>query len=99
MEYIVDQLDQSPLVHTRSMFGEYALYYDGIVVGFICDNTMFLKINPATVEILGENHEKGPAYPGSKDYYVLGDDVLEDKELFVRLVRVCEDNVKKIKRQ
>lgn len=95
MHYIVDQLNDSPLVKTRAMFGEYALYYDTVVVALICDDTVFLKINPSTIELLGEDYQKGQAYKGSKDFYKLGEEILEDKELFMRLVRYCSDEVKK----
>jgi len=99
MHYVVDQLNDSPLVKTRAMFGEYALYYDTVVVALICDDTVFLKINPSTTEILGEKYQKGPAYKGSKDFYVLDEDTLEDKELFLRLVKYCSDEVKKTKKR
>jgi TfoX/Sxy family transcriptional regulator of competence genes len=95
MEYVVDQLDSSPLVHTRAMFGEYALYYDETVVALICDNTVFLKINSGTEEILGDGYTKGLAYPTSKDFYVLDEDILEDKELFMKLMKSCAEEVKK----
>lgn len=54
----------------RSMFGEYALYADGKTVGFVCDDILYIKILPASKEL--ENVcEKGPAYPGSKPYYIV----------------------------
>ncbi len=89
IEYIVDQLGNSDKVHTRAMFGEYALYYDEKVVGFVCDNQVFIKINEYTENILGSEYQKGPAYKGSKDYYMLGDDVLEDVKMFMEVVSEC----------
>lgn len=89
ISYIVDQLDTSDKVHTRAMFGEYALYYDEKVVAFVCDNQVFLKINEYTERMLGPQYPKGPAYRGSKEYYVLGSEVLEDSKLFMEVVREC----------
>lgn len=98
--YIVDQLGNSDKVHTRSMFGEYALYYDEKVVAFVCDDKVFIKINEYTENILGEDYQKGPAYKGSKDYFVLGDDVLEDSKKFLEIVKECAKGVKgKVKKQ
>lgn len=54
----------------RAMFGEYGLYYNGVVVGFVCDDTLFVKIVHAS-SALETICEKGPCYPGSKDYYVV----------------------------
>ena len=95
IEYIVDQLDNSDKIHIRAMFGEYALYYDEKVVAFVCDNQAFVKINSYTEHILGSRYQKGPAYKGSKDYYVLGDEVLEDSKLFMEVVRECAKGVKR----
>jgi TfoX/Sxy family transcriptional regulator of competence genes len=52
------------------MFGEYALYCDGVVVALVCDDTLFVKILPPSIS-LEKVCEKGPAYPGSKDFYVV----------------------------
>jgi TfoX/Sxy family transcriptional regulator of competence genes len=54
----------------KPMFGEYALYADQKTVGFICDNTLFVKIVKESLP-LEEVCEKGPAYPGSKPYYII----------------------------
>jgi TfoX/Sxy family transcriptional regulator of competence genes len=52
------------------MFGEYALYADGKVVGLICDDLLYVKILPASAEL--ENQcEKGEPYPGAKHHYVV----------------------------
>ena len=45
--HVLEQLE--PLnVRAKAMFGEYALYCDERVVGFICDDTVFLTPSPAT---------------------------------------------------
>lgn len=67
------------------MFGEYALYYDGKVVAFVCDNQFFLKPTEAGKKLLSTPVE-APPYPGAKMYYRLDDDILEDREQLVRLV-------------
>lgn len=78
VDYILEQL--APLdVRARKMFGEYGLYCDEKVAGFICDDTLFVKILPEN-EPLAVDIPKAPAYPGSKDYYAVPADRLEDHE-------------------
>ena len=71
------------------MFGEYALYCDGKVVGFVCDNRLFLKPLPAAVGLV-DAPEFAPPYPGAKLYLAL-DGELDDGDLVARLVRVVAD--------
>jgi TfoX/Sxy family transcriptional regulator of competence genes len=80
----VNASQAGPLTHRR-MFGEYALYLDGKVVAFVCDNTLFVKPTDAGRALLGTVVE-GQAYPGSKMYFQLGDEI-EDRDLLARLLR------------
>jgi TfoX/Sxy family transcriptional regulator of competence genes len=76
--FIEDQL--APLdIRTRSMFGEFGIYCDGKVVGFICDDTLFIKPSNAD-EFVQKRTVLAPAYPGSKDYNSVPGDVLEDAD-------------------
>jgi TfoX/Sxy family transcriptional regulator of competence genes len=77
-EYVLDQLGFIGNVSLRPMFGEYGLYLEDKVVGFVCDNTVFLKITPAGQTLLGPDAPTGPCYPGSKPYFILED--IEDQE-------------------
>ncbi len=52
-EYVLDQLGFIGNVSLRPMFGEYGLYLEDKVLGFVCDNTVFLKITPAGQTLLG----------------------------------------------
>lgn len=42
-DYIVDNLQRVGDISTRKMMGEYLLYFQGKLVGEICDNCLFLK--------------------------------------------------------
>lgn len=100
MEYIVDQVGRAvgnENISVRKMFGEYALYYLGVTIGLICDNTLFIKVTDATTEILGD-HETGFPYPGAKPWYQLDEGDLDDYELAQRVVDgVYEESIKKKK--
>jgi TfoX/Sxy family transcriptional regulator of competence genes len=84
IEHILDTLSPLRLTHRR-MFGEYALYLDGIVVAFVCDDTLFIKPTASALVILPDA-ERGPAYPGSKDY-IIGSEALDDPDLCARALR------------
>jgi TfoX/Sxy family transcriptional regulator of competence genes len=87
--FIEDQLAGLP-VRTQPMFGEYALYLDDKVVGFICDDTLFIKPSEVDVAVL-EGTVMAPAYPGSKLYHSVPGDLLEDSEwLHTAIARTAE---------
>lgn len=52
------------------MFGEYTVYADGKVVGFICDGALLVKILPASAGLAGRC-KLGKPYPEAKDYYLI----------------------------
>jgi TfoX/Sxy family transcriptional regulator of competence genes len=67
------------------MFGEYGVYCDGIIVGLICDNQLFLKPVPAALALMPDA-ALAPAYPGGKPQ-ILVDEGLEDMEVLAQAVR------------
>ena len=91
IDYLLDQLSSLPGVSSRKMFGEYGLYLDGKVVGFVCDDQLFLKITPAGKELVGARYQEGLPYPGAKPYLLVDADGLEDAEWLCGLVRVTAD--------
>jgi TfoX/Sxy family transcriptional regulator of competence genes len=87
--YILGQLE--PLaVRSRAMFGEYGLYCDQKVVAFICDDTLFVKPTDVATEYLSAEH-LAPAYPGSKDYYSVPKDKLEDTDWLHEFIQRTAD--------
>ena len=97
VDYILDQLADIPNIKARKMFGEYALYAGGKVVGLICDDTLFIKITEQGKEILDKDYKEGFAYPGAKASMKIPDDFLEDRRRLLELVRVTEKNLPKPK--
>ena len=73
--FILAQLGQPERFSVKPMFGEFAIYADGKTVGFICDNQLLLKIMPESMD-LEARCERAQAYPGSKDYYLVQEDLL-----------------------
>ncbi len=86
--FIADQIGLGARLTHKRMFGEYALYLNTKVVAFVCDNKLFLKPTDAGRALLG-SPEEAPAYPGSKNYFLLGEE-LENPELLRRAFEVTE---------
>jgi TfoX/Sxy family transcriptional regulator of competence genes len=88
-DFIIEQLEGLD-VHVRKMFGEYALYCGDKLPAFICDDTLFVKILAGN-ELLAAGLAKGPCYPGSKDYYIVPDNRLEEQSWLKDFVQTTAD--------
>ncbi len=87
VDYLLDQLGNADNISTRKMFGEYALYADGKVVAFICDDKLFIKPTDAGKEFL-QDPAMGHPYPGSKEYFHIPGDQWEDTKWLRELVTI-----------
>ena len=86
--FVLEQLGHPDRFTVRSMFGEFALYADGKPVAFICDDQLFVKIMPESAA-LEERCDRAPAYPGSKDYYLVPEDLITgSRDLPAILLRI-----------
>lgn len=86
--FIIGQLGLPDRFSVRAMFGEFALYADGKPVAFICDDQLFVKILPESAALDGRC-ERAPAYPGSKDYYLVPEALISgDRALPGILLRI-----------
>lgn len=84
VDYVAEQVALGDRLTQRKMFGEYALYVDGKVVAFVCDNSLFVKPSAAVTK-LGPKLPQRPPYPGAKDYPV-ADELLDDADLICQLI-------------
>jgi TfoX/Sxy family transcriptional regulator of competence genes len=84
-EFILDQLRDAGQAFVRPMFGEYGLYVNGKIVGFLCDEQLLIKITEAGKSFLG-TYETAEAYPGSKPYFLISNP--DDRETLGELIRV-----------
>jgi TfoX/Sxy family transcriptional regulator of competence genes len=88
--YILECLGQPGRFSVKAMFGEFALYADGKTVGFICDDQLLVKNTPESAALEGRC-ERAPAYPGSKDYFLVPEDLLVGERLLpALLLRMAE---------
>ena len=86
--YIVDQSGLGTRLSYRRMFGEYALYLNTKVVALVCDDRLFLKPTDEGRILLG-NPREVPAYPGSRNYFLLEEE-LESPPLLRNAFEVTE---------
>ncbi|GGK15057.1 TfoX/Sxy family protein [Luteimonas terricola] len=84
IDYVAEQAGLGERLTRRKMFGEYAVYVDGKVVAFACDNSLFVKPSAATTRLAPDLPQR-PPYPGAKDYPV-ADELLDDTDALRRLI-------------
>ena len=84
VDYVTEQVGLGDRLTYRKMFGEYAIYLDGKVVAFACDNSLFVKPSRAAAT-LAPDLPRRPPYPEAKDYPV-ADELLDDAEALRHLI-------------
>ena len=84
INYVEEQVALGARLTHRKMFGEYALYVDGKVIAFACDNSLFIKPSEAATT-LAPSLPQRPPYPGAKNYPV-ADELLDDSDAIRRLI-------------
>ncbi len=91
VDFLVEQMSGAGNVSSRKMFGDYAVYCDGKVVGLICDDQLFIKPTSKGKDFIKKCEEK-PPYPGAKSYFLIPDERLDDDEWLSELTRItaCE---------
>ncbi len=99
IEFITEQIAGAGEIRSRKMFGEYMVYIDDKPLLLVCDNTVYIKRNPAADPLLTEA-EKGVPYAGAKEHHILD---IEDRDLslavIAALLPVVPVPVKKTRRQ
>lgn len=88
IDYLLDQLSGVPSVTARKMFGEYAVYCSGKVVGLVSNDTLFVKITDEGKRFAGSSYEEGEAYPGSKPWMRIDEDRIEDRDWLGELIEI-----------
>ena len=64
-EYVREFLSIAGDIVIRSMMGGYLVYFNGKLIGDICDNELFLKRTPTSDRLLADSELRYP-YEGSK---------------------------------
>ena len=89
IDFVLRRLGHPDRFSVRSMFGEYAVYADGKVVAFVCDDQLFVKILPSSAA-LAKQCEPAEPFPGAKLYYLVTEDQLSSmRELPTLLIAMA----------
>lgn len=95
LDYVLEQARLGERLTFKRMFGEYALYVDGKVVAFACDNSVFVKPSPAAAQLAPQLPGR-PPYPGAKDYPV-ADELLDEPDALRRLLLATAEALPPVK--
>lgn len=76
VDFILESLGDKSRFSVRAMFGEFALYADGKVVGLICNDQLYIKILPVSSG-LNEICEQDSPYSGAKPCYLIEESQLQ----------------------
>jgi len=90
-DYVVEELSKIGNITTRKMMGEYCVYYEGKLIGDICDNTFFLKPTESALKLM-QGAERGYPYEGSKSLMIIVDE-LEDTELLTKVLNAMYEEL------
>lgn len=85
-EYILENLRAAKVFSVRAMFGEYALYADGVVVGLICNDQLYIKDMPESQE-LADYCDMDSPYPNAKEHYVIEEQHYDQIENLSQILR------------
>lgn len=77
--YVVEQISDAGDVRARAMFGEYGVYLGEKMIGYVCDDDLFLKATPPGAQFLDDSH-LAPPYPGARLAFRVPAELLEDRE-------------------
>ena len=84
-EYVRERFSSFGDIVIRSMMGGYLVYFNGKLIGDICDNELFVKRTPTSDRLLAESELRYP-HEGSKTLmYVF--DRFEDTDLISELLK------------
>ena len=83
-EYVRDSFSEYGDIVIKSMMGGYLVYFNGKLIGAICNNELFLKRTPTSDRLLADSELRYP-YEGSKTLMRVFDK-FEDADLIAELL-------------
>ncbi|MBI5044556.1 MAG: TfoX/Sxy family protein [Candidatus Levybacteria bacterium] len=92
VDVIAENMSGAGNITSRKMFGEYALYLDGKVIAFICDDNFYIKPTEEGKKFYPD-FEDAPPYPGAKMYMLISEDTWEDREFMTKLAIITANSL------
>ncbi|MBT8121930.1 MAG: TfoX/Sxy family protein [Gammaproteobacteria bacterium] len=83
VEYLKEVFEPFGQIHARRMFGGYGLYYDGIMIGLVAEDTLYLKADEDTVAFfrdkdLGPFEYNKAGKTVRMSYYLAPEEIFDD---------------------
>lgn len=83
-EYVRERFSVAGDIVIRAMMGGYLVYFNGKLIGDICDNELFLKRTPTSDRLLADSELRYPYEESKTLMHVF--DRFEDTDLIVELL-------------
>ncbi len=83
LAYFLECFEGIPGLHAKAMFWEYGLYSGDRMFALVCDNILFFKTFPETIEFFENTTTK--AYPWSKNTAPANPEWLENREKLIEI--------------
>ena len=83
-EYVRERFSAAGDIVIRAMMGGYLVYFNGKLIGDICDNELFLKRTPTSDRLLADSELRFPYEESKTLMHVF--DRFEDTDLIVELL-------------
>lgn len=90
LEYILEQLSELDNISSRTMMGEYIIYYGGKVIGGIYDDRFMVKPTKSALSMMPDADRELP-YEGAKEMLLVDDP--ENREFLRRLFEAMYDEL------
>ena len=87
VDFIVKQMQFAGDISFRKMFGEYALYCNGKMIGSVCDDKLFIKPTITGRAYIGNVVEASP-YPMAKPSFLISEKQYQDSAWLIDLVKI-----------
>lgn len=90
LAFILDQLSGLDGISSRTMMGEYILYYHGKIAAYLCDDRLLVKPVPAAKSLL-PNAPMEPPYEGAKEMLLV--EAVDDRAFLETLFQTMFDQL------
>lgn len=90
LTFILEQLSDLNGITSRSMMGEYILYHQGKIAGYLCDDRLLVKPVAAARRLL-PNAPMEPPYEGAKEMLLV--ELVDDRAFLKTLFEAMYDEL------
>lgn len=88
--FVLDQLSELDEITSRSMMGEYIIYYRGKIAAYVCDDRLLVKPVEAAKSLLPDAPMETP-YEGAKEMLLV--EQVDDQAFLTELFRAMIDQL------